>query len=170
MADEDRGVSAGDEWTRRLARLFREHPAWIAAAERLRDDATSAVYFAQRPGEVWRLVQTRDGVRLLPGAPPDPDLVFRFAPAAIERLEGVEGGVGDFAVALFESILAGESDLRVAARFPRLVRRGYVRLLWGAGSPVLAFGRAHGVRNLAGLRRFVETLRSRAPADWESER
>ena len=45
----------GDEWTERLAKLFAEHPAWIAAAQLLSPEATSTVFFRHRPGEPWRL-------------------------------------------------------------------------------------------------------------------
>lgn len=160
--------SAGDEHAERLARLFREHPAWISAARHLRADATSDVYFSHRAKQPWRLEQ-RDGVtRLLPGRAPDPDLVLRFTPASIERLEAVEGGIGPFAVALFELIVEGEVGLRIAAGFDRLARRGYVRLLLAAGPLVLVFGARHGVRSLGALRRFVAALRSREPADWEA--
>lgn len=160
---------AGDASTRRLAALFAHHPAWIRAAGALDPAATSNVYFAHRPGEQWHLA-TRDGVaRLGRGAVRDPDLVFRFSPAAIDRLEGVEGEIGDFAVALFEQILGGEVDLRVRAPFTRLAKRGYVKLLLLGGAPVLAFGARQGVRTLGGLRRMVAELRESRPADWERE-
>lgn len=156
-----------DEWVDRLATLFREHPAWVDAAGRLDRRATSNVYFTHLPGRAFRLEQGDDGTRLQAGAGADPDFVFRFSPASIERLEAVEGGVGDFAVALFSSIVDGDVDLRIVAGFARLTLRGYVKLLLVAGPPVLAFGARHGIRTLGALRRFVAGLRSRGPADWE---
>jgi hypothetical protein len=157
-----------DEWIARLTQLFREHPAWRDAARRIRAGATSNVFFTHCPGEAWRLeVSEGGGAELLPGASDDPDLVFRFSPEAIERLESVEGGIGDFAVALFQAILDEDVSLRIAAGFPRLLRRGYVKLLRAAGRPVVAFGVAHGVSNVGALRRLVEELRDRSPADWE---
>ena len=157
----------GDEWIDRLTALFAGHPAWIRAARRLSPDATSTVHFTHRPGEPWHL-EMRDGMtRLLPGAANDPDLVFRFSPAAIARLESVQGGIGDFALALFEAIVDGEVDLRICADFARLAARGYVMLLLAAGTPVLAFGAARGVRTPGALRRLVAQRRTRAPAEWE---
>jgi len=156
-----------DEWTERLAELFAEQPAWVAAARHLRGDATSTVYFSHRKGDPWRLETQRGRTRLLPGAARDPDFVFRFTPEAIERLEAVRGGIGEFAVALFEEIVDGKADLRIKAGFARLTMRGYVKLLLVAGPPVLAFGASHGIRTLGALRRFVGELRSRGAADWE---
>lgn len=157
-----------DEWVARLATLFREHPAWVEASGFIGRRATSDVYFAHLPREPWHLEQRHGETALLPGAARDPDFVFRFTPASIERLERVEGRIGDFAVALFEMILEGEVDLRIAAGFARLARNGYVRLLLEAGPSVIAFGARHGVRTLPALRRLVAELRARGPADWES--
>ena len=157
----------GDEWTARLDRLFREHPAWVSAAKLLSRDACSRVYFRQRPGEVWHLEQRAGTTRLRPGPGPDPDFVFRFGPEAIAALEDVDGGIGQFAVRLFALVLDQQVDLRIAAGFARLARRGYVKLLLAAGAPVLAFGAAHGVRDLGALGRLVGRLRAREPAAWE---
>ncbi len=162
------GDSASDEWTERLAVLFAEQPAWVMAANHLRNDATSTVYFTHRTGEAWRLEMGRSGARLLPGEARDPDFAFRFSPDSIEKLEAVEGGIGEFAVALFEEIVDGSADLRIKAGFARLTMRGYVKLLLAAGPPVLAFGATHGIRTLGALRRFVSDLRSRGEADWEA--
>jgi len=158
-----------DEWAGRLARLFAEHPAWVEAARRLSGDATSSVYFTHLPGAPWRLETRSCGVVLLPGAAADPDLVFRFTPESIAALESAEGGIGDFAVALFEQIVDGAVDLRIRAGFGRLVMRGYVKLLFAAGPPVMAFGATHGIRTLGALRRFVADLRAQGAADWEYE-
>lgn len=158
-----------DEWAGRLATLFAVHPAWVAAARRLSGEATSSVYFTHLPGAPWRLETRSGGVVLLPGAAADPDLVFRFTPESIAKLESVEGGIGHFAVALFEQIVDGAVDLRIRAGFARLVLRGYVKLLLAAGPPVAAFGATHGIRTLAALRRFVADLRADGAADWEYE-
>lgn len=162
---------ATDESVKRLARLFLEHPAWVAAARHLDRGATSTVYFSHLPGEPWRLDQSEGDTRLLPGAATDPDFVFRFTPAAVEVLEGVEGGIGAFAVALFGLILEDDPErrvgFRIAADFARLVRRGYVRLLLAAGPRVAAFGAIHGIFHLGALRRFVADLRARDPEEWE---
>jgi hypothetical protein len=164
---------AGDPDVERLARLFREHPAWREAARHVSDEATSRVLFSHRPGERWRLVRRAGESLLLPGDARDPDLVFRFSPAAIERLARVEGSVGAFAVELF-GLVVGEDpgarvDLRIAAPFARLVSRGYVRLLLAAGWRVVAFGARHGVRSLGQLRLLIERLRARPPEPWEGE-
>jgi hypothetical protein len=164
---------SGDPHVDRLARLFREHPAWRAAARHVSDAATSRVLFSHRPGERWHLARRGGESLLLPGDARDPDFVFRFSPAAIERLARVEGSVGAFAVELF-GLVAGEDpearvDLRIAAPFSRLVRRGYVRLLAAAGWRVLAFGARHGVRSLGGLRRLVEREREGPPEPWERD-
>jgi hypothetical protein len=156
-----------DEWTERLAHLFREHPAWRSAARSMTDDATSTVYFSQRPGEPWRL-ERRDGETfLLRGAAEDPDFVFRFSPRAIDALDATDGAVGDFAVALFSLIEEDEIQLRIVAGFGRLARRGYLKLLWLGGLPVLRFGARRGIHSVAGLRRLVAQLRRTRPADWE---
>lgn len=154
-----------------LAALFRDHRAWRAAAALLGEGATSAVYFAHRPGEPWRLVR-RDGVTLLePGAADDPDFVFRFSPEAIAELAAVHGGIGAFATVLFALIVDADEPrrvgFRIAAGFPRLVARGYLRLVLAAGPEVVRFGLAHGVATLRGLRRMVEELRARPPEPWE---
>jgi hypothetical protein len=163
---------APDPAVDRLAALFFEHEAWISAARRLDTSATSTVYFSHRPGEVWQLVQREGRTRLLPGSSSDPDLVFRFTPAAVERLEAVEGSIGEFAVELFALMLEDDPELRVGFRvvagFGRLVMRGYVRLLVAAGPGVVAFGVSHGVGSLPALRRFVAQLRARSAADWET--
>jgi len=161
-----------DPHVARLAALFRGHPAWRSAAGFVGNNATSAVYFTHRPDEAWRLVR-RDGVTVLePGAADDPDFVFRFTPAAVERLDAVDGGVGEFAATLFELIVDADEDqgvgFRIAAGFPRLVARGYLRLLLAAGPEVLRFGLVHGVTTLRALRRLVDELRTRPPEPWES--
>lgn len=151
--------------------LFRTHPAWRDAASRIAPAATSAVWFTHLPGEPHQLVRRGHETLLLPGRPQDPDLVFRFTPAAIERLEGVNGGIGEFAVALFEAAIAEDEaarvDLRVVAPFHRLALRGYLRLLLDAGPAVLRFGARHGVATLGALRRLVSELRSRPPGSFE---
>jgi hypothetical protein len=153
--------------------MFLEKPAWVDAARRIESDATSSVFFSHRPGEPWHLERRRGKTLLLPGAAADPDFVFRFTPASIERLCSTEGGIGRFALELFELIAEEDPSLRVgfriAAPFPRLVRRGYLRLLAVGGLRVLAFGAARGVRTLADLRRLVERVRRRAPEAWERE-
>jgi len=160
-----------DEWIERLARLYREHPAWKSAARRLAAAATSTVYFSHRAGEPWHLEQRDGETLLLPGAATDPDFVFRFTPSSIVRLEAVTGGVGEFAVELFTLITEAEPEVgfRIVASFPRLLRRGYVGLLLAAGPRVMAFGATHGVRTVGALRRFVGQLRNSGPEDWETE-
>jgi len=165
--------SERDPWVARLARLFATHPAWCDAARYASEGATSRVGFTHLPGERFRLVRAGSRTRLLAGDAADPDFAFRFTPGAIERLEAVDGGVGDFAVALFALMLEEDPelrvDLRIAAPFARLVSRGYLRLLLAAGARVLAFGAQRGVRTLGELRRLVEQLRGRSPEAWERE-
>jgi hypothetical protein len=158
----------GDASTAQLAELFRSHPAFAEASPSIDAGATSNVYFRHRPGEAWRLERSGEATRLRLGASQDPDFAFRFSEAAIERLEGVGGGIGDFAVGLFSLIVEGEIDLRIVAGFGRLARRGYLRLLLAAGPAVIAFGARHGIRTLGALRSLVRDLRSRAPAQWET--
>lgn len=153
-----------------LSRLFREHPAWREAARHLKPECTSAVWFPHRPGEPWHLVHEGECARLRPGPDPDPDLVFRFPPGAVQALARTRGGVGEFAVRLFELMIDPDPerhvDFRIVAPFWRLARRGYVRLLLAAGPRVAAFGVSHGVRGLADLRRLVRGLR-RDPFEFE---
>jgi len=163
-----------DESVEQLATLFAEHPAWVDAARRLSSRATSSVYFTHRPYEAWRLDQRSGQTRLLRGAAESPDFVFRFSPASIERLAGVEGGVGEFAVELFTLMTEPpESDsfvgLRIAAPFSGLIRRGYVGLLVAAGPRVMAFGASHGIYTVGALRRFVAQLRASEPQEWERD-
>lgn len=165
--------SAEDPHVERLGRLFHEHPAWKQAARHVSADSTSRVLFTHRPRERWHLAREHGESRLLPGDVPDPDFVFRFSPEAIDRLAGVEGSVGAFAVELF-GLIVGEDprarvDLRIAAPFHRLVRRGYVPLLVASGWRVVAFGARHGVRSLGQLRRLVERLTKHPPAPWEGD-
>lgn len=165
--------AADDPHVDRLARLFREHPAWREAARHVSAESTSRVLFTHRPGERWHLARERGESLLQPGDVPDPDFVFRFSPGSIDRLERVEGSVGAFAAELF-GLIVGEHpdarvDLRIAAPFPRLVQRGYVRLLVASGWRVLAFGARHGIRSLGQLRRLVETLTKRPPDSWEGD-
>lgn len=163
---------AADPHIARLAALFRDHPVWQRAARLVDERATSAVYFSHRPGEPWRLVR-RGGLTVLePGPAADPDFVFRFTPAAVDRLATTTGDIGAFATTLFGLIAeAGEDErvgFRIAAGFPRLVARGYLRLLLAAGPAVLRFGLAHGVATVAALRRLVGQLRDRPPEPWET--
>jgi hypothetical protein len=160
-----------DPWIERLARLFREHPAWRQAARFIDVRATSNVFFTQRPGEAWHLERRGDETRLLPGAAPDPDFAFRFTPGAIARLEAVRGDAGDFAAELFALAMADDPDtrvdLRVAASFSRLLRRGYVRLLSSAGSRVRAIGAVHGIVGVKDLARLVMRSRRAVGDRWE---
>jgi hypothetical protein len=162
-----------DETVDRLAKLFLEHTAWIAAARHISGRATSNVYFSHRPGEVWRLEQNDGRTELRPGRASDPDFVFRFTPASIDRLDAIAGGMGEFAVELFTLIIEEDErlkiDFRVVASFGRLTMRGYVKLLLASGPAVLVFGARHGILTLGALRRFVGELTSRTPEAWETE-
>lgn len=166
-------VEGEDPHVRRLAELFRSHPAWCAAARRLSADAESKVFFRHLPGQAWRLAREGDVSRLERGSARDPDLAFCFPPAAIEALASTQGGVADFALALFRLMLESDPERRVALRviapFPRLLRRGYVDLLVRSGPRLLWFGATHGVRSVAQLRRLVDAVRRAAPEDWERE-
>ncbi len=163
MAD-DRALP--NEHVERLAELFRTHPAWTRAAALLSDAACSNVRFPHRPGEIWHLARVRGVTQLAPGARADADLELGFPPAAIERLAGTRGGVGDFALALFELAVAPDPalrvDLRILSSFLTLTRRGYLRLLVAGGPSVLAWGAAHGMRSLGELRRWIGRVRAGA--------
>ncbi len=154
-----------------LARLFREHPAWQSAAARLEPEATSTVFFSHRPGEPWHLERREGTTQLEPGRARDPDFVFCFTPRSVTHLAETDGSIGSFAVELFRLMTEGPEanrvQLRIAAPFSRLVRRGYLGLLAAGGLRVLAFGAARGVRTLGQLRTLVETLQRRQPAGWE---
>ena len=171
-----------DASVRRLAALFRSHPAWTRAAALLSEQACSNVRFQHRPGEIWHLARVDGVTRLEPGARRDADLELAFPPGAIERLEATRGGIGAFAVALFElAVVSDEAlrvDLRILAPFSRLVRRGYLRLLVAGGPEVIAWGAAHGVRTLGELRGWLARVRkgtgvsssARTPQDPVAER
>jgi len=161
-----------DSHVLRLAELFRAHPAWCRAASRLAPESESNVFFRHLPGQPWRLLRRGGETHLERGAAADPDLAFCFSPAAIERLAATQGGVDDFALALFRSMLERDPErrveLRVVAPFVRLLRRGYVELLLRGGPRLLWFGATHGVRSIGDLRRLVEGIRSSEPAPWEA--
>jgi hypothetical protein len=155
-----------------LARLFAEHPAWRRAAQHIDPNATSDVYFSSHPGRAWHL-ERRDGTtRLCEGRSASPDLVFRFTPQAVLRLAAVRDGIGNFARTLFLLMLDPDPEVairfRIVAPFPRLLRRGYLRLLLAGGPALIAFGAEHGVRGLGDVRSMVRRLRSREPEPWES--
>jgi hypothetical protein len=160
-----------DPHVERLAALFRAHPAWRNAASRIAEGSASNVWFSHRPREPWHLERRGGETLLLAGAVADPDFVFRFTPAAIQRLGAVTGGMGAFAVALFESMLSEDEESRVGFRlvapFHRLVWRGYLRLLLDAGPAVLRFGAANGIASVGALRRLASELRSKPPEEWE---
>lgn len=164
-------IASDDPHVRRLAELFRAHPAWCEAAQRIAPESESNVFFRHRPGQPWRLVRRGDTTSLEPGAARDPDLAFCFTPAAIEILTEAQGGVADFALALFALMLERDPDrrvdFRVIAPFPRLLRRGYVDLLVRGGPRLLWFGATHGVRTVAQLRRLIDAARGGPPAPWE---
>ncbi len=166
-------MASPDLWIERLARLFREHPAWLEAARFIHRRSTSSVFFSHRPGEPWHLERRGDETLLLPGSATDPDFAVRFPRAAIARLEAVRGGAGDFAAELFTLVLTDDPetrvDLRIAAGFARLLRRGYVRLLLVAGPRVRALGAAHGVIGMRGLQRLIASLRRSDREAWETE-
>jgi len=155
-----------DASVKRLAELFRSHPAWTRAAALLSEEACSNVRFLHRPGEIWHLSRVQGVTRLEPGALPDADLELGFPPGAIDRLARARGGIGDFAVALFELAIEPDPALRVELRilspFLTLTRRGYLRLLLAGGPRVLAWGATHGVRSLGELRRWVARVRGGA--------
>lgn len=173
MSEADSRDARPDEPDRHvllLARFFTEHPAWVAAAERISDGANSKVFFRHRPGDEWHLLRREGHSELLPGPAPDPDFAFRFTPRSIERLAAVEGGIADFAIELFTLITEMDEearvDFRIVAPFRRLVRRGYLRLLVESGPRVAAWGSQRGVGSLRELRRFVSRMRGGA-RDWE---
>jgi hypothetical protein len=167
-------MATSDLWIDRLTRLFREHPAWREAARLIDRRATSTVFFRHRPGEPWHLERRGEETLLLPGAADDPDFVFRFTPGAIDRLEAVRGSAGDFAAELFTLALSDDPELRVnirvAAGFARLLRRGYVRLLIAGGPRVRAIGAAYGVVSVRSLQKLIATLRRYDPECEDSAR
>jgi len=154
-----------------LVGLFGDHPVWRSAAAYLEEGATIDVYITTHPGEAWHLERCGDETRLLPGTAPAPDLVFRFSPGAVEALAAVEDGIGGFTAEFFHLIMDGDSErwieIRVAAPFSVLIRRGYLSLLAAGGLRVLSAGAVHGVRNLRDLRRLVERERKRPREAWE---
>jgi hypothetical protein len=159
-----------DRTVAELARLFVEHPAWLDAASRIGERASSNVYFRHRPGEVWHLVRSGGRTRLEAGPAADPDFVFRFSAGAVRRLASVSGGLDDFAIELFSLLDESDAlrvDFRVVAPLRHLVRRGYLRLLLAAGPRVAVLGARHRVRNLWGLRALVARSLSHGPFEWE---
>jgi len=160
-----------DELVAALARLFLEHPAWQRAAGRVSGDSESSVYFTHRPAEAWHLSRRSGRSILETGRSDDPDFVFRFSPGSIKALQQVSGGVGDFAVTLFSLLDEVDAnlrvDLRVAAPFSRLRKRGYLGLLLSAGPKVVVYGAGRGIRSLGALKRLVDSARLGRAEDWE---
>ena len=154
-----------DPIVQRLGRFFREHDVWTAAAELVDEESSSRVTFSHRPGEEWRLVRREGRTVLEPGRARDPDFAFHFTPGAVETVTAVKGDIADFAIALFSAALetdpARSLGLDVIAPFPRLLRRGYIRLLWAGGGPLLAFGARNGIRTMGQLRDLVANLRGK---------
>jgi len=154
--------AAADPVVSRLQRFFGEHEVWRAAADLLDARASSRVTFSHRPGEEWRLQRRRGHTVLEPGRAADPDLAFHFTPGAIERVTSVDGGLADFAIELFSAALDDDPTrglrIEILASFPRLVRRGYVRLLWAGGAALIAFGARHGIHTVGDLRSLISGL------------
>lgn len=155
-----------------LARLYRNHPAWIEAAGYISEEgAGSDVYFSAHPNEAWHLEHRGGRGVLRPGCSRDPDFVFRFTPEAIARLERAEESIGGFAVALFEGMTASDPalriDFRLVAGFRRLLQRGYVGLLLAGGSRVLAAAARRGLHSVSDLQKLVEGARRSQPEKWE---
>lgn len=155
-----------DPYVAKLADYFRTHPVWVNAARSIKEGASSSVVFSHLEGE-WHLLRRGGESLLLPGPATDPDLAFRFTPAAIERITKVEGNIGDFATELFACITSDDPelavDVRVLAPFPRLLKRGYVQVLLRGGPKVLQYGAARGVRTLSDLRRLLKQVQSGEP-------
>lgn len=154
-----------------LARLYREQPAWRAAAAGIQEGSRCAVWFSQRPGEPWHLVREAGETWLRPGGVDRPDLVFRFTPAAIRELARAGEDIAEFAVRLFELMIDPDEErrigFRIAAPFSRLLHGGYVRVLLDAGPQVASFAASHGVHDLASLHDLVRWLARAAPFAWE---
>jgi len=166
-------MTTPDLWIETLARMFREHPAWQETARLIDPRSTSTVYFRHRPDEPWRLERRGDDTLLLPGAAEDPDFVFRFTPGAIARLAAVRGNAGDFAAELFSMAWSDDPavrvNIRIACGFARLLRRGYVRLLLGAGPRARAIAASHGVDGMSSIQHLAATMRKIDRAGWEEQ-
>lgn len=146
-----------------LGELFATHPAWLAAADCIKDGCTSSIRFSHVPGE-YELLRKDGKSRLVAGKPSDPDLAFIFTPKSIEQLSRVKGSdIADFGVELME--LAGSQDpelqvrIRVISGFSKLLFRGYVGLLMKGGPRVLAYG-GKGT-SFTDVKRLLSQLRSK---------
>jgi hypothetical protein len=153
-----------------LRELFLTHPAWLSAAQHIKEGSESRVYFSHVPGD-FHMVRKGGQSLLLPGKASDPDFAFRFTPKSIERLSKVEGhDLADFAVELFECIVSEDPELQVGLRiissFTKLFWRGYVTLLMKGGPRVLAYGASRGVHSAGDLRRFLKQSRA-SDSRWE---
>lgn len=146
-----------------LREFFQKNEIWRTAADFLSGASSSQVTFSHLPAEEWRLVRRGGHTVLEPGRAEDPDLVFHFTPGAVERITQVDGDMANFAIALFDAALDDDPGrnlgLEVVAPFSRLARRGYLRLLWAGGGPLLAFGANHGIRTIGQLRDLVASVR-----------
>ena len=167
-----------DASVRRLAALFRSHPAWTRAAALLSEDACSNVRFRHRPGEIWHLARVAGVTRLEPGARPrcgsraglsagrdrapggDPRRNRRLRGRAVRARRRARPGAARRAAHPRPVLTARAARLSAPARGRRSVAcsRGARRTAWArsascaAGSPGCA--RALGCRPARGCRRI----------------
>lgn len=147
------GAAPGD--LEALGRFFRSDPAARRATRPLRREAEVALDLA---GEPARFSMASGAPEILPGPARDPDFTLSLPPGAVRRLTSGGTNVGGLGVAFFQLVLSRDPALRIGVRLnastPRLLARGYLRVLalgglevalWlvraGARRPLLAIER-----------------------------
>jgi hypothetical protein len=160
-----------DPTVEKLRSLFLNHPAWLKAAEPIKDGASSRVLFAHLPSEYQLLRQDGQSL-LLEGPAVEPDFAFYFPKKAIDRLCAVQGTEqADFAIALFDCVVSEDPDeqvgLRILAGLGQIFWKGYLTMLLRGGPRVLAYGARRGLHSVADLRKFLKHTRASHPR-WEN--
>lgn len=142
-----------------LRTFFRTAPAARRATRPLAREAEVGLDLG---GEPARFTMASGTPEILPGQARDPDFTLAMPPEAVRRLTTGEGGVGGLGVAFFQLVLSRDPALGIRVRLhastPRLLRRGYLRVLALGGFQVASWLLRAGAR---GPLTALERLRRR---------
>ncbi len=91
-----------------------------------------------------------------------PDVVFHVVPETVYVLNNTRvHDVGDFGVAVFKEILAGNVRVRFPGNILSFSRNGYLNILKEGGQKVLDFLAEKGVTGLLKIQKVITRLKSR---------
>jgi len=123
-------IPAGSGSLEALRRFFRSAPAARRATRPLARRAEVAL---DLDGEPARFTMASGAPEVLPGPARDPDFALALPAESVRRLTSGSAGVGGLGVAFFQMVLSRDPAVRVRVRLrastPRLVGRGYLRVL-----------------------------------------